>query len=70
MASSEVQERKNLKKYKNIFGLLLTVYTEYDIIIDVRGREVSFLSKKRINKGEIRNEKENRKSYYRGYRVY
>ena len=36
--SFEVQERKNLKKYKNIFGLLLTVYTEYDIIIIQRRR--------------------------------
>ena len=35
----------------------------------VKGRGI-FLPKKRINKGEIRNEKENWKSYYCGHRVY
>ena len=63
MASSEVQERKN-QIFQKISDCCLTILYFILYSIRVREREVSFLPKKRINKGEIRNEKEDWKSHY------
>ena len=64
--SFEIKEKKSKKIFKiDIDNIILSM-----ILYGCKRERDTFLPKKRINKGEIRNEKENRKSYYRGYRVY